>query len=265
MKTTALLIVVLLFLYFPTKSFAQNLVNHQTMFPEGLTIEYGLGGYALSDEFISKEKYSGALPYFSASWSRFHEKYGFRQKLEFRSSSEVKNYNISTDIVQFTLHRDYLYPAGKFTLFSKDVFSYVGPSTELFLFSNKPNYREGGIHINYSFVLLISGGINADFIVPMQHGFQIESSVYLSLVSLGLRTPEFIKPKEKENEEEESVIKLLTPFSGMNSVVDVGIRYRFLKSLSMKLDYKFQFTRISSWDPLLAVSDNLILSLTYHL
>jgi len=119
---------------FPVKSFAQDLVNHQTVFLGGLPIEYGLGSYALSDEYISKEKYSEALPYFSVNWSRFHKKYGFRKKLEFRSSSEVKNYNISTDIVQFALHRDYHYPAGKFTILSKDVSSYLGSLTELFLF-----------------------------------------------------------------------------------------------------------------------------------
>ena len=244
-------------------SFGQDSVNHQTIFPSGVTIENGFGRFSVRDEFISKEKYSGTLPYFSASWSRFHNKYGFRQKLEFRNSSNIKNYNVSTDINQFALHRDYLYPAGKLTILSKDVFSYLGPSTEFFLFSNKPNYMEGGIHINYSFVLLISGGINADFIVPLQHGFQIEISAYLSLLSLGLRTPEIVKPKEDEGEEE-SVAKLLTPLSGVNSVVNLGARYNFSKSLSMKLDYKFQLTRISSWDPLLAVSDNVILSLTYH-
>ena len=245
-------------------SFGQDSVNHQTVFPSGVTIEYGIGHFSIRDEFISKEKYSGALPYFSASWSRFHKKYGFRQKLEFRNSSNVKNYNVSTDIDQFALHRDYLYPTRKFTILSKDVFSYLGPSTEFFLFSNKPNYMEGGIHINYSFVLLVSGGINAEFIVPMQHGFQIESSAYLSLLSLGLRTPEFIKPKEEENEEE-SPAKLLTPFSGINSIVSVGTRYRFSKFLSMRLDYKFQLPRIRALDPLLSASDNIILSLTYHI
>jgi hypothetical protein len=242
----------------------QNSIDHQSIFPGGITIEYGFGRYSVSDEFISKEKYSGVLPYFSASWSRFHNNYGYRQRLEYRASSDVKNHNISTDIIQFSLHRDYLYPKSKFTIRSKDVFSFLGPSTELFLFYNKPNFIEGGIHINYSFVLLVSCGINGEFIIPLKHGLQIESSTYLSILSLGLRTPEFIKPKEDEGEEE-SVAKLLTPFSGFNSFSSLGVRYQFHKSISMKLNYKFQLTRISSWDPLLSASDNIIFSLTYHI
>jgi hypothetical protein len=257
-------LIVLSTLLVAANSSGQDSVNHQTIFPRGVAIDYGLGHCSVRDEYISKEKYSGTLPYFAVSWSRFHNKYGFRQKLEYRSSSEVRNYNISTDIIQFSLHRDYLYPVGKFTILSKDIFSYLGPSTELFLFYNKPNFVEGGIHINYSFVLLISGGFNSEFIVPLQHGFQVESSVYLSLLSVGLRTPEIVEPKENEDEEE-SVVKLLTPFTGMNSVVSFGARYYFFTSLSMKLAYKFQLTRIRSWDPLLSVSDNLILSLTYHI
>jgi len=260
---TKLIGLIIFFQLITVSLFGQDSLNHCSIFPKGITIDYGLGHSSVRDEYISKEKYSGALPYFAASWSRFHNQYGFRQKLEFRGSSAIKNYNISTDIFQFSLHRDYLYPVGKFTMLSKDIFSYLGPSTEFFLFFNKPNFIEGGIHINYSFVLLISGGINAEFIVPLQHGFQIESSVYLSLLSLGLRTPEFIKPKENDDEEE-SPAKLLTPFSGMNSVLNFGARYYISKSLSMKLAYKFQMTRIRSWDPLLAASDNLILTLTYH-
>ncbi len=247
-----------------TTLFGHDSADHQSIFTNGIKIAFGLGNYSVRDEYISKEAYSGPLPYIEASWSRFHSTYGFRQKLEYRGSSEVKNYNITTNIIQFSLHRDYIYPAGKFTVLSKDVFSYLGPSTELFLFSNNPNFATGGIHINYSFVLLLSGGINTDFIVPLRNGFQIESSAYMSLLSLGLRTPEIVKPKDSY-EEEESVVKLLTPFSGMNSSISFGARYYLSNSLSMKLAYKLQLTRISSWDPLLSASDNIILALTYHI
>jgi hypothetical protein len=242
----------------------QNESDYKSIFPSGITIEGGFGKLSVRDEFISKEKYSGTLPQIALSWSRFNNSWGFRQRLEYHASSDVKNYNISTDIVQFSLHRDYLYPVGKFKILSRDVFSFLGPSTELFLFYNKPNFNEGGIHLNYSFVLLVSSGINGEFIIPLKHGLQIESSTYLSILSLGLRTPEIVKAKEDEGEEE-SVVKLLTPFSGFNSVLSLGIRYQFHKSISMKLNYKFQLTRISSWDPLLSASDNIIFSLTYHI
>jgi len=263
MRITVIFFIALIALISSSKSSSQDIVTHETIFPEGASINYGIGHFSIRDEYISTEKYSGTLPSIAASWSRFHNKHGFHQKLEYRRSSEIRNNNISTDIIQFSLHRDYLYPLGELSLFSKDFFPYLGPSTEFFLLFNNPNYIEGGIHLNYSFVVLLSGGINSGFIVPLQHGFQIESSAYLSLLSIGLRTPEIIKPKENENDEEESVAKLLTPFTGLNADVSFGIRYYFNKSLSVKLAYKFHLTRIQSWDPFLSASDNLILSLTY--
>ena len=241
----------------------QNENTHKSIFPGGVTIEGGIGQFSIRDEFISKEKYSGTMPQLALSWSRFNNGQGFHQRLEYHASSDVKNYNISTDVVQFSLHRDYLYPFGKYKFLSKDVFSFLGPSTEFFLLYNKPNFIEGGIHLNYSFVLLVSSGINGEFIIPLKHGLQIESSTYLSIISLGLRTPEIVKATEDEGEEE-SVVKLLTPFSGFNSVLSLGVRYQFHKSISMKLDYKFQLIRISSWDPLFSASDNIVFRLTYH-
>lgn len=127
MRVTILFFIVLSILPGAANSYGQDSLNHQTIFPRGVTIDYGLGHFSVRDEYNSKEKYSGTLPYFAASWPRFHNKYGFRQKLEFRGSSAIKNYNISTDIIQFSLHRDYLYPVGKFTILSKDIFSYLGP------------------------------------------------------------------------------------------------------------------------------------------
>ena len=34
-------------------------------YPAGIVMEYGLGNYAIKDKYISEEKYSGTLPYFS--------------------------------------------------------------------------------------------------------------------------------------------------------------------------------------------------------
>jgi hypothetical protein len=48
---------------------------HKIIFPEGITQEYGIGNYAVTDEYISKEKYSGTLPYYKVGWANQHEDY----------------------------------------------------------------------------------------------------------------------------------------------------------------------------------------------
>ncbi|UCE06864.1 MAG: hypothetical protein JSW07_02150, partial [bacterium] len=67
MKIILLFLIGLSTLFVTANSFGQDSVNHQTIFPRGVAIDYGLGHSSVRDEYISKEKYSGALPYFAAS------------------------------------------------------------------------------------------------------------------------------------------------------------------------------------------------------
>ena len=57
---------------------AQDTLNYETVFPTGIFLGYGQGLYSVKDESISKEKYSGTLPYYSMEWVRFHNKNGYR-------------------------------------------------------------------------------------------------------------------------------------------------------------------------------------------
>ena len=264
-KTTTirLLSVIFLILLNFKDLLAQDTLDHKIVFSDGISIESGLGYFAVRDEYFSREKYSGTLPYYSIYWSRFHDKNGFCLKLKYRSSLDINNYNISTSITQFSLNADFIYPIGKFTIFSKEVFSYLGPSAEFYIFSNEQNFVENGISLNISIAMLISLGINSEFIVPISKSFQLSSSFHLSLLSLGLRMPELIEPYDNDKEKE-SFFKLLTPFSGINFNTSLGVRYFWHKSISTKLAYNFEILSINEWDTLLAVSENIIFTFTYH-
>ena len=60
-------------------------------------------------------------------------------------------------------------------------------------------------------------------------------------------------------------VKPLTPIAGMHGSFGLGARYYILDRLSVKGAYRLRVTRISAWDPLLAVSDVFALSMTYGL
>ena len=263
MRRSIAFLVVLVILIYTNDSFGQDSVEHRTLFPKGITVAYGLGNYAVCDEYVSQEKYAGTLPYFRIDRSHFHNIYGFRQKLEYRNSSQINNNNISANITEFSFYMDYLYPACKFKLFSIPVFTFIGPTANLFFYLNNPGYMEGSIHLNYSFVLMFSSGFTSEFIIPVKKGLQIENSVSLSLLSLGLRMPELIEPKDK-SDDSQSPAKLLSPLSGLNGTVNLGIRYYCCRFLSAKLNYRFHLLSIREWYPVLSSSDNLILALTYH-
>ncbi len=235
----------------------QDTLNYNSVFISGITLEFGQGLYSVKDEYISKEKYSGIIPHFGLRWTKYHDDYCYMLGFEIQNSSDIKNNNVSTSIYQFTLNQGFLYPLSKFSFLSKELFTYIGPSTDLFFFYNKQNIAITGFNYASSFAFLFSVGVNSEFILPLRESLFIEGSLGFSVLSLGFRMV------NDEDENEEAPAKLLTLFSGINGSFKLGARYYFLDNLSLKLAYRFQLARISSWTPLLSASDNLIISVSY--
>ena len=235
---------------------SQDSQNHRPIYPEGVSLEYGIGSYAVTDEYISKEKYSGSLPYYSIGWSNQHSNYVYHLGIDYRYSSDIKNNNVSTDIYQFTLNQGFDYALPKFTLFNNDAFLYLGPSTELFFYYNNQNIAVSGFDYAQSFALLISLGVSSELYYRLSNNFYIETSLDFDLLSLGFRMVD-------SEETDESPVKLLTVISATNTVFRFGPRYYLLNNLSIKAAYLFNLTRINAWEPLLSASDNVVFTLTY--
>jgi hypothetical protein len=238
-------------------AYGQDTVFYSTVFPKGITIKYGFGNYSVKDQYISKEKYSGTIPYFSFGWAKKHNRYIYQLEMEYRNSDDIKNNNVTTNITQFILKQGFLYPLKKRGLFSRDLDLWLGPSTELFVFYNKPKIAVSGFDYAQSYAALLSVAINFTGIYSLSSKFQIESSISTSALSFGLRMVD-------SEEDNQAPAKLLTLFSGLNSSFDLGIRYYLINSLSIKAGYKIELCRISAWEPLIAASDNLIIGLTYN-
>ncbi len=256
MKNRAKIIISAIVIFIAVKSHGQDTLHYPNPYPGGISIEYGIGSYSVKDEYISKEKYSGTLPYYSFGWAREHNKYVYRLEMAYRSSSNINNHNVSTAISQFRLSQGFLYPLKKMILFKNDLYIWLGPSTELYFYYNKPNIAVSGFDYAQSFAGLLALGFYADFIYPLGRNFQVESSLSLTVLSLGFRMVD-------SEEDNQSPVKPLTLFSGLNSSFDLGARYYLFNQLSVKIAYKFELTRISAWDPLLSASDNVIIGLTY--
>lgn len=212
----------------------------------------------MTDEYISKEKYSGSLPYFGLGWTRWHETYVYKLGLDFRSSSEIKNYNVSAQIYQFSLNQGFLYRLSEFSFLSKEAYACIGPSTGVFVYANKQKIAVSGFDYSVSFAVLFSLGLSSEFLYPLSRSFNIESCLNFSVVSLGIRMIDM-------EESDESLVKLLTVFNGVNASWSLGIRYYLLPSVSVKAAYLLSPTRISAWEPLRSASDNLVLAITYGL
>ncbi len=177
----------ILFLIINSNISAQDSLNQKVIFPKGITIEYGIGTYAVTDEYISKEKYSGTLPYFRVGWTNQHENYVYYFLLEFRYTSEIKNYNVSAKVIQSSLSQGFLYQVSEFPLFSKKAFFYMGPSAEVFVYSNKQNIAISGFDYSKSYAALFSLGLSTKLFFPLSGRFNLEGTLNFSVLSMGFR------------------------------------------------------------------------------
>jgi hypothetical protein len=98
MKTVLTLIVFTASIIITSPASAQDTVDNETVLPSGIFVGYGLGSYSVKDEYISKERYSGTLPYFDVEWVRLHDRWTYRLEFEYRNSSDISNNNISAEV-----------------------------------------------------------------------------------------------------------------------------------------------------------------------
>ena len=249
-----IIVIIIIFLIF-TKISGQDFLKNSPISSTGISVQYGVGNYSVKDEYISKEKYSGVLPLFSIKWVRVHDKYVYKLAMDYSNSSEIKNYNISTNITQFSFNQGFIYPIKKTVFLNRNLFFLMGPSTDLLFFYNKPKIAVSGFDYAQSFAALISASLDSETILQLKPSLQMESSVRISVLSFGMRMVD-------SEEDDESPAKLLTLFSGLNSSFELGIRYFIFNKISMKFAYISKIIRINAWEPLLSVSDNITFELT---
>jgi len=230
-----------------------------TLLSKGLTFRAGIGSYALRDEFISRETYSGALPVYMLTWTDGAPARISQMSFELRAGSAIRNHNISASITEFAFSFDYLYPVGKFTFLSHDVSVYLGPSPDFFVHFRSQNIAKGGSAITraYSVAMLFSAGAILTFLSPLNESLLADATFESNVLSFGGR---IVNPDDSD----ESFVKPLTPFSGLRFKSDAGLRYEVSSRLHVRLSYRFELSRIDAWDYFISGSDMGVLSLHYR-
>ena len=236
----------------------QDTINYKTVFPSGISVGYGQGLFSVKDEYISREKYSGTLPYLNIEWVRFHNKNGCRLEFEYRNSTNITNNNISAVAKQFAFNQDFIYPIGHFSLFSKDIYAYLGPSVQVFYYDLYYNFVTPGTFITpKTYGLIFSLGINTEFIYQVNRKLSVEGFLRSNLISLSGKD---VDPAIYDNEPPPG---LLTVISVTKIDSDLSLRYYLANRISISLGYKFDLSRINEWDPYISSSNNIIFSFNY--
>ena len=261
MNKKLILIFCLLNLNLFSEIYANDDLSFKLRFPEGISFGYGIGKFAVKDEYISREIYSGNLPSLRMKWMRAHDKYYYVLGFDFRNSDNIRNHTLPATVTQFSLYQNYLYPLGNLHLFDKNIFIYLGPSTDIYFYFNQQQFAESGIYFDFSFLAMLSAGVDVFVNMPITKKWSIESSLGLNIFSLGLQTPEVIVDK---NEEAGSAIKLLTAFNGFKSGFDLSLRYYILRRLSAGISYNFEFGNVIVRKRIITINDNAIVYLNYQ-
>jgi len=238
-------------------SMGQIQTSHENQFPEGIAFSYGYSFYAVKDNFISDEKYSGNANSFALSWSQYHNKNGFRFGIDWLGSDKISNNNVSTRINEFDLSFDYLYPI-KRTTNSKKAYLYLGPSLGFFVYTNDPIMSEpGALNMDISLSFMFSGGVVGDLLIPLHEKFQLETSARLNLLSFTIRSVDYV-------EDEGIDAKLLSVFTGTRFNLGLGFRYFPTEKISLRIAYECDLFWLGQWDPVTSVSDNIVGTVGIH-
>jgi len=228
--------------------------GHREVFPAGAALSWGLGPVSIHDEYISKETYSGSLPSLYLQWARFHERNGYRIGVDLATSSDVRNHDVSTTITEFALDMDFLYPVGSVSLGSRRAFFFLGPSSGISVLVNDQEIASHGMEVALSFAGLFSLGVAGDAVVPLTSRLNAVGSFRTALASAGLRMVDLM------DDDGESPLKLLGPFSATRAVASLGLLYRTLDWVSLGVGYQARLFRVTPWDPLVSTRDHLTLS-----
>ena len=255
MKTKTIIIInaVLFILVFQT--LAQDTINHKTVLPTGIFLGYGQGSYSVKDKYISKEKYSGTMPYYNVEWVRYRNRNGYRLQFEYWKTTNISNNNISAEAQQFTFNQDFIYPMGNFSFLSRPVYAYIGPSVQVFYYEIYYHFVMPGTFIFPTTMGTIGSlGINAELVYPINDKLNFNGFLRSNLVSFTSKT---IDKQKYANETSPALLSVLT---ATKLDCELSLRYNIFKRLSLLLGYRFDLSRINKWDPYVAVSNNVIIS-----
>ncbi len=259
MKPTAILLIPVLSFVLIFRSHAQETGPDRAVFPSGIFLKYGLASYGVKDEYISKEKYSGTLPYYSLEWVRFHPAHGYRLQFEYSKSTDVKNNQVSAEAQQATFSQDFFYPLGD-PARTRKMNCWLGPSVQVFYYEIYYHFAQPGSFISPSTTgTIFSLGINATGIYSLAEKWTAEGFLRSNVLSVAGKA---VDELEYQNALGPS---FLTLFTTTRLDAEARLRYSLFSWMSLSLSYKFDLSRIHRWDPYIAGSHGGILSIQIKL
>lgn len=240
----------LIILFLPGIAQEQKPVN-QT----GLIVEYGIGSSAITDEYISNERYTGTMPYIGFWYGRMKPTRGYQLGLTYQDGDDFENYSIRAEFSRVSLNFDQYYRMDQFQLFGKEAAWYFGPSVEYFEYELINRFSSN--HKSFSELIMVSMGINA--LLEWKFAKNFTAAVFLRSNVIGVN-----HKLHDESKYPDENSKLQTLFTANNLNGDLYVRYQPLRRLSIGLKGKAQYTRSTGWDKSISFTNSILLFAIVH-
>ncbi len=215
----------------------------------GLTVEYGLGGVAVKDDYLSGERYTGTTPFLGVWYNRLNDRKGFQLGFTFQKDDQLENNAIRASFLQASLIYDQLFNIKSFALFRQPAIWYFGPSVEYFEYELVNRFASN--HKAFSELIMASMGIAT--LVECQFADRFMASLFLrsNIIGANHKTHDELKYPDKNS-------VLQTFITANHLVVDLSLRYKVLKRVSLGLKGKAQYIRSTGWDESYAFTNSIL-------
>jgi hypothetical protein len=240
--------------------FGQDSSAYQQNNPKSMSFDGGIGFLSIRDEGISKERYTGLLPYYGFSYYKYNKNEISGKEFSFFLGREIKNYNMSAKIIHFYYRGYTISPKYHFSMFSKPGILFLGYNDNFFLHYRTQNIAKGGfaVYNAHSIFITHSLGLSASCHYQMHSKIQLKGIFHFGIISYacaGLVDPD---------KYDDALFKFTTFLDVIDSSVKLELQYQIHNRISASLGYQMYVNRITAWTYFLSANDNLFLTLNWH-
>ena len=205
----------------------------------GLNVEYGIGGVALNDQYISKERYTGSLQFIGIWYGRLIERRGWQLGISNQNDSDLENHAIRAEFSRVSVNFDQFFQMKTFNLLAKPASWYFGPSVEYFEYELINRFSSS--HKVFTELIMVSMGINAMLDWELTNKLTLSAFVRSNVIGVNAKTHD-----ERRHRDQNSILQTFIKANNLNG--DLFVRYRIIKRISVGLKGKAQYTRSTGWE-----------------
>ena len=205
-----------------------------------ISIDKGIGICSVSDKQISENKYTGTIGSIGITYLGWHQTYGSYFKFKYENGQKIEYQNTSAAINNVLLSYGKVYSIKGLKLFHKGLYTYLGPSTDIYFHIRTQNASLNIMAPTVSYTVLFSLSLNAMVVYPINEQIECEGTLSATFMSFGSRFPNIVY-------KEINLFKLLPFYKGLRNSERIAVAYRPFNFLTLKIGYEFNLLGIRSF------------------